>query len=191
MSREYISKYIPKNKIIVCYAGSIGITNALDTLLEVATSMQNIEIHFLFVGNGDLKEKYIKEYNSYSNITFAPRIKKEQVQSLLKECDILYDSVNKSKLYDYGLSRNKWIDYMYSEKPIIASFSGFKSMVNEANCGVFVEAENQEMLHQAINEMADLNKEERDKIGKKGRAWLLKYRTFDILADRYLKIIDL
>ena len=41
---------------------------------------------------------------------------------------------------------NKIVDYMYSGKPIIATYDGFESMINEANCGEFIKHSGSEDL---------------------------------------------
>ncbi len=191
LDEDYIKKYIPKDKQIICYAGSIGRSNALETILNVADSLKDDSIHFLFVGDGDLKDRFQNQYGDSPNITFAPKIKKKQVQSLLNRCDFLYDSVKKTSLYDFGLSRNKWIDYMYSEKPVIVSYSGYRSMINEAGCGIFVESENEEELANAIHRLSKLDEDNRREIGQKGREWLIENRKFENLAEDYLKLLKL
>lgn len=191
LSQEYITKYIPRGKFIVGYAGTIGRSNALDTLINVAENLKtNSEIHFLLVGDGDYREELIQRYSSLDNITFAPKVRKKQVQSVIQYCNVLYDSVIDSKLYDYGLSRNKWIDYMFAGKPMLVSFKGFKSMINEAKNGYFVQPENEEELMDKIIELYHLSNTELQEMGERGKKWLLENRTFTKLAKKYLNIIE-
>ena len=79
---------------------------------------------------------------------------------------------------------------MLAGRPIIASYSGYKSMINEANCGKFVEVDNKKNLKKAILEYSNLTKQERVSIGEKGRQWLYQNRTYEKLAENYLEIID-
>ncbi len=185
----YAEQYIPRDKFIIAYAGSIGLTNGLKTIVECAKQLShNDKIHFLLIGSGDMLESFKLETIDYENITFAPRVRKEQVQTILEQCDLMYDSVLDIKLYDYGLSRNKWIDYFYSGKPLLASYSGFPSMINEAQCGQFVPAEDFESLMKAILYYSALSVEELNKIGMSGKEWVINNRTFDKLASDYSKL---
>ena len=185
----YEDVYIPKGKFIVGYAGSIGVTNALEPLLECALEMKdNPGIHFLLLGDGDLLEEYKNRVSGLPNITFVPKVKKTQVQMFLRHCHVLYFSVHDSKVWRYGLSLNKLIDYMLSAKPIIASYSGYPSMVNEAQCGTFVPAKNVEALKKAITEYANKSQEGLDQIGQRGRAWLIENRPYDKIAREYCKL---
>ena len=185
----YEQTYIPKNKFIVGYAGSLGVTNALEPLLQCALKMSdNPNIHFLLLGDGDLLDKYKDRTSGLKNITFAPKVKKTQVQMFLRNCDVLYFSVHNSKVWRYGLSLNKLIDYMLAAKPIIASYSGYPSMVNEAQCGTFVPAKDVDALTETICEYAHMTKDQLDEIGKRGREWLLKNRPYEKIACEYSRL---
>jgi glycosyltransferase involved in cell wall biosynthesis len=111
------------------------------------------------------------------------------VQCFLSYADVLYFSAFKSKVYDYGQSANKFIDYMISGKPIIASYSGYYSMINEANCGYFIPAENVSALVNKIKELIKVPKSERNIMGARGLSWLIKNRKYEKLADDYLAFL--
>jgi glycosyltransferase involved in cell wall biosynthesis len=184
----YEDTYIPKNKFIIGYAGSIGVTNALEPLLQCAIEMRDkSHIHFLILGDGDLLSEYKVRTSDLKNITFVPKVKKTQVQMFLRYCDVLYFSVHDSKVWRYGLSLNKLIDYMLSAKPIIASYSGYPSMVNEAQCGIFVPAKDVSSLITAINDYSTMSKAQLSEIGQRGREWLIKNRPYNKIALEYCK----
>lgn len=186
----YEEQHIPKDKFIIGYAGSIGITNALEPLLECAKAMQDHpSVHFLLMGSGDLLETYKEQVADLPNISFAPRVNKGQVQGVLRHCDVLYFSVKDSEVWRYGLSLNKLIDYMMAAKPIVASYSGYPSMVNEADCGVFVPANDVEALRAVIEEYAAKPSEELAEMGQRGKTWLEATRRYDAVAREYDKLL--
>lgn len=187
---EYDAKYLPKGKFVVAHAGTIGITNALDTLLDCAESLSgNAAIHFLVVGDGDLREHYQTKYGHLPNLTFAPKVPKQMVQSVLAKCDLLYFSVHVSAVWRFGQSLNKVIDYMLAGKPIVASYTGYPSMINEAGCGTYVPAGDLSKLRAEIARFRELSHSERDAIGARGRKWILEHRNFQALARDYLAIL--
>lgn len=189
MPAGYEETYIPKDKFIIGYAGSIGVTNALEPLLQCAEAMkENTGLHFLLLGDGDLLEEYKNRMSSLTNIMFVPKVKKTQVQMFLRHCHVLYFSVHDSKVWRYGLSLNKLIDYMLSAKPIIASYSGYPSMVNESQCGTFVPAKDVEALKKTIIKYANMPKERLDQIGQRGRRWLIENRPYDKIAREYCNL---
>ncbi len=79
---------------MVAYAGSIGISNAMDVFFECVESMQDQGIHFVVLGDGELRQSYMDRYGSLPNLTFAPRVPKSQVHDFLTRCDLLYLSVH-------------------------------------------------------------------------------------------------
>ncbi|WP_405120539.1 glycosyltransferase family 4 protein [Pseudomonas leptonychotis] len=191
LSDSYVSSYIPRDKFIVCHAGSIGADNALETLLDCARLMQGrSDVHFLIVGEGYLKAQFQEQTKDLVNITFAPRVPKPAVQSVLAFADVVYFAVHKSPLLRFGQSLNKVVDYMLSGKPIVASFTGFPSMINEAGCGSYVPAEDVNALRVEIERLADMSPQERSQMGELGREWILKNRRFEMLARDYLEHLE-
>jgi len=187
---EYDATYLPKRKFVVAHAGAIGITNALDTFLDCAESLSgNAAIHFLVVGEGDLREHYQTKYGHLPNLTFAPKVPKEMVQSVLAKCDLLYFSVHVSAVWRFGQSLNKVIDYMLSGKPIIASYTGYPSMINEASCGTYVPAGDMAALRAEILRFFELPPAEREAMGTRGREWIFSHRNYEALAQDYLSIL--
>lgn len=187
---EYIDEYLDACKINIVHAGTVGITNALDTFFKAAELMRGVEgVRFVIVGDGALKRHYVDKYGHLPNLAFAPKVPKNMVQSVLMHADLLYFSVYKSRVWSYGQSLNKVIDYMLSEKPIIASYSGFPSMINEAGCGTYITAEDTLALVDEIKKYCNMSVDERNVMGAKGKAWLLKNRTYEKLARDYIEIL--
>lgn len=187
---DYINEFLLSGKMKVIHAGTIGITNALEVFFEAAEKLSdNLEIEFILAGDGPLRDEYIIKYGHLPNLNFVPTVSKNQVQSLLSHCDVVYFSVFPSKVWEYGQSLNKVIDYMLSGKLVIASYYGFPSMVNEAQCGFFVPAGDAKSLSEKLVQVSKLSKEERDTIGMKGRKWLFENRNYQKLSLDYSKIL--
>jgi len=186
----YARDYIPEAKFVVAYVGSVGITNALNDFLECASQLSGHPgIHFLLVGDGDLRTEYMNRYGHLPNVSFGARVRKEMVQAVLERCDLLYFSTHASEVWRYGQSLNKVVDYMLSGKPIVASYSGFPSMINEADCGCFVPAGDVEALRAAILRFVAMDTGVREDTGRRGRQWVLKHRSYATLARLYRTIL--
>lgn len=191
VSIDFKNRYIDSNQFTVAYAGSIGISNALDQLFEVASSLLNVKsIRFLIIGDGYLKDFYADKYKNLENVIFTGKIPKEEIISALQSCDLLYFAVHPSKVWDYGLSLNKMIDYMLAAKPIIASYSGFPSMVNEANCGSFVPSGDMVALQKELLKYFNMSYTDREVLGANGKSWLIANRMYSHLAKNYVKIFS-
>lgn len=181
---------IPPGKFIVCHAGTIGITNALDTLFGCARAMQRHEdVHFLIVGEGGLRERYQAEFADLANVTFTGPVPKLMVPSVLAKSDLLYFSVHPSRVWRYGMSLNKAVDYMMAGKPIVGSYTGYPTMVEESGGGSEAPAADPAALEAEILRYRAMPPAERAAIGAKGRAWLIANRPYPKLADDYLAIL--
>lgn len=180
-----IIKRIPKDKFIVGYAGSIGLANALEYLLEAAELLkENKNIFFIIIGEGSEKSKLMKKYSGLDNILFLPAIPKKQIQCLLYYFDVCYIGWLKKRMYNYGVAANKIFDYMYSEKPILHSYSGKQDIILKADCGLTVEAENSKAIAEGILKFYEMPKEKYYDLGKNGKQYILRYLTYKKLAEK-------
>jgi glycosyltransferase involved in cell wall biosynthesis len=191
LTEEYKKDYgIPTHKFVIGYAGSIGLSNGLDTFIKVIKRLKdNIQIHFVILGKGALRESYISYLKDCSNVQFIEKVERSEVKYILKKCHVLYFASLNSKVWKYGWSPNKLIDYMISGKPVLASFSGYQSMINEANSGLFVPAEDEDSLIKGIQQMYSMTSDELEAMGKRGREWLIQNRQWETIADNYLSIM--
>lgn len=188
LSGEYIEKYLSDERFTICYAGTLGLSNALEPIIEATKKLEHAlpQVVFLFVGEGALRAQYRAKTRSQNNVIFAPAVKKAQVQSLLIHVDVVYDSVHDTRLYSFGLSRNKWIDYLYAGKPLL--FSGPKkgiTMITEERCGFIVPPADSNSLADKIKEIATISQQELAKMGERGKAYVVRERTYEALAREF------
>lgn len=185
--KNILKSYFPDGKTIVGYCGSMGISNALETFVQCIGRLDcHLEVHFVLVGEGDLKEKFMKDLDQKTNVTFVPRIPSTEVPHFLAFCDVLYLSTHDSKVWKFGQSMNKFVEYMLAGKPIIATYSGFPSMLNESKSGEFVQPNDENLLEAAILKYTSMRTSERESVGVKGRRWILRNRSYRQLAKDYL-----
>ena len=185
------SEKIPNNRLIIGYAGSIGLTNGLETFVNVIKKYANSSsVFFVILGDGDLKQKFVKELENNSNVIFLPKVNRHEVRFVLQKCDVLYFSALNSRVWEYGWSPNKLIDYMLSGKPILASYSGFVSMINEAQSGFVVPSSDESALFGKINEISLLPSKMLTDMGERGRKWIIENRQWETLSSEYLKILN-
>ena len=63
-------------------------------------------------------------------------------------------------------------------------------MLDESGCGEFIPAGDVTALREALCRYVEIRPEALAEMGAAGRRWLLANRSWDILAVRYLAIID-
>ncbi len=184
-----ISKQIPSNKFVIGYTGTMGMANALEYLIEASILLKNNkDMHFVFVGDGYLKDKLREQVKGNTNITFISKINKNQVQHMLTFFDICFVGRNKTPLFDYGVSSNKFFDYMLAKKVIISSSNKIKDPVELSGAGLIVEPENGKAIVDGIIKIYNYSAKEREEIAIKGYNYVKEYHNFKYLSDLYLKL---
>lgn len=168
------------------YAGTLGVANALDTLFETAADMEDKypNIKFAIIGDGPLKHAYREKYGHLKNLVFFEPVAKIALQDFLTKMDILVNTWLNKPIYRYGISPNKWIDYMLSGRPLLVAFSGYPCIVDEAGCGKFVEAENKSALRQGILDFFAMEREQLDQMGANGKKYLLENLDYRMLSTQ-------
>lgn len=190
LTASYVEAHLSDDRFTICQAGTIGVTNALDTFFDCAEVMQVEKgIRFMIVGSGDLLNHYKRRAARLPNVHFAPAVAKEQVAAVLRRCDALYFAAHPSAVWRFGLSLNKLTDYMLAGKPVIGSYSGYPTVTEEAGGGTVVPAADVEALRKEILRYRDMSSTEREVIGERGRRWVLAHRTYATLAARYIDVI--
>jgi glycosyltransferase involved in cell wall biosynthesis len=185
-----VAQYPEIQGFVVTYAGTVGASNALEPMFRAAEELQGTsDVHFVVLGDGGLLPDFKRRFGGLSNVTFIPKVPKHAVQAVLSRADVLYLSMHGTEVTKYGQSLNKLIDYMMAGKPVLASYSGFESMINEAGCGSFVAAGDAHALADEIRRYAAMDEARRRDLGERGRRWVLEHRAFSRLAEDYLPIL--
>ena len=187
---QNIINLIPKDKFIVGYAGTIGFANAMEYLIEASLNIKENNIHFVIVGDGSLKKSYQNRVKNSKNITFINKIKKTQVQNILKHFDVCYLGRYKSPLYSHGVSYNKYFDYMLAKKPILESSELIRDQVELSGCGIIVPPENKESIISGILKLYKMDKFELETLGNRGYAFVKKYHDYDYLSKLYINLFN-
>ncbi len=190
---DTVAEELPaKDAFVIGYAGAIGTANGMDLIIETARLLEKQEhkIWFVLIGNGPLTDHVREATDGFKRFVLLPGMDRRFVNAFLTRCDVLVNPILSKSIYRYGVSPNKWIDYMYSGRPIISPFDGYLSIINEAGCGVFIEPENPEVFAQTILDFATKPAQELNEMGARGREYLEKHLSYEILASTYLNHID-
>ena len=173
---------------IVGYAGTHGVSNSLDTLLDAATIMRDENVSFVLVGGGPEKPRLQRRAREerLRNVCFIDPVVKEQIPALLQRFDIAYIGWQRQSLYRFGIAPNKLMDYMMAARPVLHAVEAGNDPVGEAGCGLTIAPENPVVTAQAIRSLLSLSAEERQSMGRRGKQFILENHTYPILSQRFL-----
>jgi len=182
-----------QDRFRVLYLGAFGRANAIDTLIDAAIKLKNMEgIDFILIGDGPEKKRLETKASDSGlcNMFFYPSVSKQYVPDILTKADCLVFSAVDSPLYKYGISANKLFDYLCSGKPIIFAINTINDIIETSGAGISIDPENPVQMAEAILSLYNIDPLEREKIGAKGRVFIEKNFDIPILVNRLEEVIN-
>jgi len=194
ISEEFLKKYKIEDfisKPIILYSGRIDKDKNLETLIKVIPLvLKEVDVHFLFLGGGDLKEKLINQLASRNcsfkkNVCFLGPIQPQDAD-LVKFYRLAAVFVIPSLIEAQNLAT---MEAMASGLPIVAAKGGaLPELVKNRENGFLVEALKPESYAEAIVEIIK-NKNLKKKLGKKSLE-LIAQHDFKKISQKLKKIYD-
>jgi glycosyltransferase involved in cell wall biosynthesis len=119
-----------KGRLILVYAGNIGIAQGLDIFFDLAAALRVREdIGFVFVGRGSelarLKGRAIDEH--LDNVLFYDEIPAKEVKALYEQCEI--GLVSLDPRHETHNIPGKFLSYMEAGLPVLASVNSDNDLV--------------------------------------------------------------
>lgn len=179
-------------RLVLGYAGSHGLPNALDVLLDAAKLLKDAPISLVLVGGGHEKERLearVRDEGLTNVAMFAP-IPKRQIPSLLRQFDLAYIGWQRTPIYRFGIAPNKLMDYMMAERAVLHSVEAGNDPVAEAHAGLTVPPEDAQSVADGVRRLAALSAEERAAMGRRGRAFVLANHTYPVLAQQFINALQ-
>ena len=166
----------PAGRKVFMYAGTHGLSQGLDVVLEAAKLVRDPEVEFLLAGEGADKAALMAkaERERIANVRFVPNQPKAAMPALLNQAYAtivplraleVFKSARPSKIYES----------MAVGRPIVASLWGEAAeLVETAGCGVVVEPEDPPALAAAVDALA-ADPERARRMGENGRAYAVEH----------------
>ncbi len=180
------------NYFVVMYAGNIGLSQGLETLLVAADQLKDLpDLRILIVGNGAAKSELVDQAAkmNLSNVIFLPF-------QPVNEIPLMYASADVSLvIIRQGISSesvpSKTYTIMASGRPIIASVdtdSEVWTMLHKAECGLCVPPEDPALLAQAVRELYT-RREFASRMGENGRSYVVENHSQQRVVDLYHQLL--
>ena len=135
---------ISDSDFLVLYAGTHGISNGLDSVLNAAAELKSrgkFGIKFLLLGQGKLKQSLIDRANheNLDNVMFHDPVDKKQLSGLMASTNIGLQVLTNVPAFYYGTSPNKFFDYISAGLPVLNNYPGWLADIIDRNgCGFTV-----------------------------------------------------
>ena len=186
-------KNILDNNFCVTYTGALSKSEGLPTLIQSAKYLKETsDMKIVVVGGGSEREKLenIIKNEMLDNVVLIERQPRDYIPLILKKSDILFCGLMGREAFKYGISKNKFYDYMASKKPIIFASSVRGSLITKANAGITIEPGDPRNLADTIKYIYKNIDTLGEEYGYNGRQFVEKYHTTEKIANSFLDVID-
>jgi glycosyltransferase involved in cell wall biosynthesis len=181
-----------RGRMLVGYAGSMGLPNALDTLLDAAAALRGVALQFVLVGDGHEKARLARRVadERLDNVRLLPPIVKAQIPAFLAAIDLAYIGWQRLPIYRFGIAPNKLMDYMMAGVPVLHAVDAGNDPVADAQCGLTVPPESPDAVAAGLRQLAALSAEERQAMGRRGREFVRAHHSYEVLARRFIEAVS-
>ena len=176
------------DKFVITYVGAHGVANHLIQLIEAAEQLTDIPVVFQLIGSGMQKKMLQQEVlnRKLKNVIFRDPVPKTEVFKYILASDMGASVLKKVDTFKTIYS-NKTFDYMSCKKPILLAIDGVsKDLIEEAECGVYVEPENAKDISNKIRALYATETSKLEVMGVNGYTYAKKHFDRTHLANKYI-----
>lgn len=177
---------------VAVYAGTHTEVTTIDTLVRAAAALRarrDIRLDLFGSGHSKPKAMALAKELGLGNIHFHDAVPKSRVPEILAAADAGLMTLFRSPLIHIYFE-NKFIDYMGSRLPILASMEGVQAdLIRKAGAGVVVPTFDSEALARAIVDAADHPDRCRE-MGAAGYRFICEKLDQRLILDRYANVLE-
>jgi len=177
-------------RLVFLYAGTHGMAQGLDVVLDAAVNTHNPDILYVLVGEGADKEHLVARARSQgiANVKFVPNQPKSGMPALLNLAYAVIVPLRRLDLFRSALP-SKMFEAMAVGKPIIASLWGEAAdLIESSGAGVVVPPEDPAALRGAVERLAadsDLGA----RLGTNGREYVIAHFERAEIARKFEELV--
>ena len=186
---------IPASDLLAVFAGTHGMANGLDAVLDAAAELQRrgrTDIKLLLIGQGKLKAplQARAQKERLDNVVFHDPVNKTALAGLMAATDLGMQILANVPAFYYGTSPNKFFDYIAASLPVLNNYPGWLAdLIQKHQCGFAVPPNNASAFADALEQAAD-HRTTLKAMGQRGHA--LAKNEFDrrLLADQWVDCLE-
>ncbi|MGD0339231.1 MAG: glycosyltransferase family 4 protein [Bacteroidota bacterium] len=186
-NNAFRSRYgIPQSEYIISFAGVIGLSQDIDTVIEAAKLTADLQpVVYYIVGDGIEKDRLVKQAAGLKNIRFLPMIPKNEYIELLQASDICLSTLHKQ--VTTPVVPSKILSIMAAGRPVLASMplhGDAPKLIKESDCGISVEPNHPGKLAEAVRWMFE-HPDLCVSMGTNGRRYAVRHLSLEACTSHY------
>jgi glycosyltransferase involved in cell wall biosynthesis len=159
-------------QFVVGYTGNHGIAQGLGVIPPAARAMQPDGVRFFLLGEGAAKATLREQAGGLSSVVLHQEVPLADVAPYINACDAMLAPLRKLEMMAEFIP-SKIFDYMCCGKPVIVMVDGeARRIVEDADCGIYVPAEDEAALVAAITELRN-DPDRAAEMARNGREFVL------------------
>lgn len=174
------------------FAGNIGNAQAVETLLDSASLLQDLpDFRLVLVGSGSRLDWVRSECDrrKLTNVVLAGRFPSEVMPSIFSRADALLVTLRREIIFSYTVP-SKVQAYLAAGRPLVAALDGEGArIIKEAGAGLCCPAEDAKGLAERLRELYAMPVYEREEMGLAGRRYFLEHFEMNKLARKLTDLL--
>ncbi|MFO8100839.1 MAG: glycosyltransferase family 4 protein [Dehalococcoidia bacterium] len=183
----------PKDKFVILYSGAFALTYDFATLLRAAKSLEDEEILFVLLGDGDAREEIlsiIKEEKLQNVLMPGAVSRPDEVARYINYSDVCVMPLKPEMLTSTITRPSKIFEFWACGKPVISCTTGeVESLTRESGAGIIVEPGDAEGLAAAIRRLSQ-DSQLTTEMGTKAREFVVSRFSYDSLKASLSSAFD-
>jgi lipopolysaccharide/colanic/teichoic acid biosynthesis glycosyltransferase/glycosyltransferase involved in cell wall biosynthesis len=174
---------------VVLFAGSLGLAQALDAVLEAASLCRSTvsQARFVFIGSGvdsDRLERKAREMQ-LDNVHFLPRQPMASIGSFLRAADVLLVHLKNDPLFRVTIP-SKTQAYLAAGRPILMAVPGDAAeLLERSGAGLVCESENPASIAEGVRLLFEAGPSGLLAMGRAGRDFYERELTLEAAVDKF------
>ncbi len=174
--------------IVAMYAGNVGFSQSLDTVVEAARRLPDIT--FVINGDGAARERLERDASELANLALIGYQPAERLPEVLAAADIHLVPL-RAGLGSVSVP-SKTYTALAAARPVIAAVdpgTAIAQLIGDAGCGLAVAPDDADALVAAIEELAS-DPERCRRLGEAGRAWVIDHASPAAIGEAYEQVLS-
>lgn len=195
-SQAWRPEGINESDLLVLFAGTHGVANGLDSVLDVAgelISRGRLDVKILLIGQGKEKPYLMRRVadEKLDNVIFHDPVNKKKLAGLMSAADLGLQILANVSVFYYGTSPNKFFDYISASLPVLCNYPGWLSdMIRDYDCGFAIPPDNSIAFADALETAAE-DRARLKSMGANSRGLAVEQFDREALAQQWVGVLEL
>jgi glycosyltransferase involved in cell wall biosynthesis len=180
-------------RFVLGYTGTFGRVNRLDVVVhaaEIAERRAPGRVAVVLVGDGPERADLLRLARDLPSVAIAPAVPKRFVPAVLRAFDGTVVHATHNPVYRYGISFNKFFEYMAAERPVVFACVSAYDPVASVGAGITVPPDDPEALALAFLELASATPARRAAMGAAGRDYVAREHNIARLGETFAAVVE-